>query len=492
MTTRPHLSGLSGLSVYVPPLRVRLEDWCQWHNQPWGKIQAVVGRTFRMAARHESVYTMAANAVLRLIEQNDLDPRSVGYLALGTESSTDNSAGAVIVKGLVDRALAALGRPTLPRSVEVPELKHACLGGVYAMKGAARYLATDGAGKLAIVVSGDIAEYARGSSGEQTQGAGAVAMLLESEPRLLALDLANTGSSSDYRGGDFRKPVRRHFMDSYQPGAQRLHDFPVFNGRYSTYCYLEATIRAADEVSQKLGVATPTLFEEVEAIFFHRPYHHMPVQALAALMVWGLAKDEASLPRFRALCETAKADPAAVFHEIKRAIDFCGRFDSGAANDDPYPVFTEVTKAYRDSAAFKDLVARKLSLGSDGMKDLGNLYTAAMPAWIASGLEDAQAQKKSLAGKRVLLFGYGSGDAAEVIPATVCEGWEAAAARIGFRSALDHAIDLRREQYEALHDGEPVPGLAYTPHHEVVIDRIGVSNDPQYQDIGLEYYRFVP
>ncbi len=39
---------------------------------------------------------------------------------------------------------------------------------MYAVKGAVRYLATDGRGKKAIVVCGDIAEYERGSSGEQT------------------------------------------------------------------------------------------------------------------------------------------------------------------------------------------------------------------------------------------------------------------------------------------------------------------------------------
>jgi len=45
---------------------------------------------------------MAANAVLRLICEYDIDPRNVGFLGLGTESSTDNAAGAVIVRGMVD------------------------------------------------------------------------------------------------------------------------------------------------------------------------------------------------------------------------------------------------------------------------------------------------------------------------------------------------------------------------------------------------------
>ena len=40
---------------------------------------------------------MAATAVMRLIDQYDIDPARVKFLGLGTESSTDNSAGAIIV-----------------------------------------------------------------------------------------------------------------------------------------------------------------------------------------------------------------------------------------------------------------------------------------------------------------------------------------------------------------------------------------------------------
>ena len=196
--------GLSGFALYVPRYRVPLEAWCGWSGQSWSKVSNVVGRSFRQPGRHESIYTMAANAVLRLIDAYEIDPTEVGMLAFGTESSTDNSAGAVIVRGMVDAALEQTGRPRLSRQLEVPELKHACLGGVYALKAALRYLASDGRGRKAIVVCGDVAEYERGSSGEQTQGAGAVAMLVDEAPRLFSVDLGHIGSASDYRGPDFR------------------------------------------------------------------------------------------------------------------------------------------------------------------------------------------------------------------------------------------------------------------------------------------------
>ena len=62
---------------------------------------------------------MAATAVMRLIDQYDIDPARVKFLGLGTESSTDNSAGAIIVKGMVDQALIAAGQGRrLPEAVK--------------------------------------------------------------------------------------------------------------------------------------------------------------------------------------------------------------------------------------------------------------------------------------------------------------------------------------------------------------------------------------
>ena len=57
--------GISSMALYVPPFRVPLEEWCAWTNNPWEKIQNIVGRSFRVCAPDENVYTMAANAVLR-------------------------------------------------------------------------------------------------------------------------------------------------------------------------------------------------------------------------------------------------------------------------------------------------------------------------------------------------------------------------------------------------------------------------------------------
>ena len=483
--------GISGLAVYTPPFKVSLEQWCGWTGNPWDKVSAVVGRGFRQPGPHESIYTMAANAVLRLIDQYDIDPRDIGYFAFGTESSTDNAAGAVIVRGMLDRALLARGQPRIARACEVPELKHACLGGVYAVKGAVRYLATDGRGKKAIVVCGDIAEYERGSSGEQTQGAGTVAILLEENPKLCRIDLARAGSSSDFRGVDFRKPVARHFAMDYAPNTDRYADFPVFNGKYSTFCYLDAVTHAARAMFEKLGVEPKSFYESVGAIFMHRPFHWMPVNGMTSMYVWGLAESEEGRRELAALADQARVPFAAVLAEIEESRDLYDGVMSRGIDSDPYPNASAVVKAARNAVSLKNILRDKMRLGSDKMRELGNLYTAALPAWLAAGFEDALEEGVELAGQTLLTVGYGSGDAAEAIPMVVSAQWREAAAKIGFSRALEGAVELTREQYERRHDGAAVE-LPYAPNNEFVVERVGERVTGDFQDIGVEYYRFVP
>ncbi len=484
------LAGISGISMYVPPMRVRLEDWCAWNDQVWAKIRAVVGNSFRCPAPDENVYTMAAMAALRLIEQYKVDPQSVGFLALGTESSTDNAAGAVIVRGMLDRALEARGLPRLARDCEVPEFKHACLGGIYALKGAVRYVRCDGEGRKAIVVCGDIAEYERGSSGEQTQGAGAVAMLIDAEAKLVSVDLKASASASDYRGPDFRKPFARHFSPGYAENVQRPHDFPIFSGKYSTYAYLDETCVVVDELLARLNRDAFDLFESTQAMFFHRPYRHMPIRALAALYTRALARSTQHDVELESLCEAAGVSAADLRRECAAPADLFAGVEQDTATPDPYPATTAVSAALRKTPEFRELVADKLSLGSERAMDLGNLYTAALPAWLAAGLEEAAERDLDWDDGLLLAIGYGSGDAAEALSLRVTPGWQEAARRIGLAQALANPIDLTREQYEALHDSHDTTTIKPPAEERFVVARVGECHEPSFQDLGVEYYEY--
>ncbi len=469
--------GVSAMSVAIPACRVDLRDFCQWTGGDPEKTLAVVGSAFRIADRDESVYTLAANAVIRLIDQNGLDPRQIGYLALGTESSTDNAAGAVIVKGLVDRALAPRGQ-SLARNIEVPEFKHACLGGVYALKSALRYVATDGAGRQAIVVAADLAEYARGSTGEPTQGAGAVAMLVEAAPRLFRVSLEG-GSSAAYREVDFRKPVRRYAYDPV-PAEGRVHDFPVFNGKYSTACYTDAVRCALTDLAVRRQQSLYALLQSVDAFFFHRPYAKMPQDGLSATLVAALAETDGPLEALGLNGETVR-------RELESAI-----LDAAIARrgDEPFPETGRAVRALRGTE-HATWCREKLALGAGPMRELGNLYTAALPAWLAAGLEEAAERGVDLEGKRLMAVGYGSGDAAEAFELEVVPGWREAAGRIGLQAALARQLTLTEAQYHALHERGDAGKLPYPRGQEVVLEAVGHTETAAFSDRGIEYYRWL-
>ncbi len=483
-------TGISGLAVYLPPYRVDLRAWCKWTGADWDKIRKVVGTGFRLVGPDQSVYTMAANAVLRLIHNYDVDPGRVRYLALGTESSTDNSAGAVIIKGMVDSALQAEGRAPLSRHCEVPEFKHACLGGVYAMKNALRFLATDGEDSLAIVVSADKALYSLGSSGEPTQGAGAVAVLLEQNPTIGVLDPAQSGTASDYRGVDFRKPLINRNGTGASP---EFVDIPVFNGKYSTSCYVDEMQRALEDMYTRRDLRPMDYLRSLRAVFMHRPYHRMPETGWAMAYLFALAHgDDNDVEELKGYCHHADLPCGDVLEELRRQpklTDFAVR---DRITEEIFPLSLGVLRVFRHTDAFREFVLGRMQLGARAMFELGNLYTAALPAWLAAGLAEAADSKAQLAGAEILLVGYGSGDAAEVMPMTVVPGWEQAARAIDFDNCLSPSVDLSFEQYLELRGERPRQDFVpFTPRAEFVVERVGKESADAFQDAGIEYYRYV-
>ncbi len=470
----------------MPPYRVDLRQWCDWTGTSWEKVRSVVGTGFRLPGPGQSVYTMGATAALRLLDQYDVDPRRVRFLGLGTESSTDNSAGAVIVRGMLDAAMRARGTPALSRHCEVPEFKHACLGGIYAMKSALRFLATEPGDVAAIVVSADVAKYDLGSSGEATQGAGAVAMLLEKSPRLLEVNLAGCGSASAYRSVDFRKPmIRANGNGSY------FRETPVFNGRYSTTCYLDEALQALRAMLVRLERDPLEYFRAVSAVFMHRPYERMPLNSLGFSYLTGLADDgPAGRAELAGYCDAARLDIDDVVAEMRSTQDLLALAAAGDLERDPWPLTLRVLREFRSHPLYQTVVADKMKLGNLPMRELGNLYCASLPAWLAAGLEEAQRSGIDLAGHEVLALGYGSGDAAEAIPMRAVPAWSAAASQIGFAGAMQPVVDLTEAEYRELHRSgagpQPMP-----VHDEFVIDRVGSSTVPEYADEGVEYYRYV-
>lgn len=152
----------------------------------------------------------------------------------------------------------------------------------------------------------------------------------------------------------------------------------------------------------------------------------------------------------------------------------------------------QLLKGFRNCDRFKSMIEEQMSLGSDTVRELGNVYSASLPAWIAAGLDEALRRNIDLAGQDILAIGYGSGDAAEAIPMRAATTWREAASRIKFAASMEPVQDLDQSQYRSLHATGQADSLQLEQDQEFMIERIGCGSQPSYADDGIEYYRFVP
>jgi hydroxymethylglutaryl-CoA synthase len=230
----------------------------------------------------------------------------------------------------------------------------------------------------------------------------------------------------------------------------------------------------------------------LKTVFLHRPYRRMPETGWAVsylfAMSHGNAEDRAELASY---CYEANIDPEKLTVEMLSKPEVAALADPERMQYEAYPLTMAVLRVFRESRHYRREILDKLALGSDTMLDLGNLYTAALPAWMAAGFEQALDEGSLSVGEEVLTLGYGSGDAAEVIPFFMADGWRDATAAIGFGDVMRFAVDLDQEQYIALHDGRRAKNLDYVPQNEFVIDRVGQHTERHFSDLGIEYYRYV-
>jgi hydroxymethylglutaryl-CoA synthase len=271
-----------------------------------------------------------------------------------------------------------------------------------------------------------------------------------------------------------------------------FRETPVFNGKYSTTCYLDEARHALREMLARLGREPAEYIRAVRAVFMHRPYERMPLNSLAFSYLSCLAHDGAAgRAELAGYCEKASLPLEDVLNEMRSAPDILALALDGELERDPWPLTMRLLREFRAHPLHEQIVAAKMRLGTLPMRELGNLYSASLPAWMAAGLEQAADEGIDLAGQELLALGYGSGDAAEAIPLRGVSGWAAAAGRIGFSRALDPSVDLTRAEYAELHRTGKGPRQV-AARDEFVIDRVGRSTAPEYADEGVEYYRYVP
>ncbi|WP_028273492.1 hydroxymethylglutaryl-CoA synthase [Atopococcus tabaci] len=249
--------GIDKIGFYTPHFYVDMEKLAHARDTDPGKYLVGIGQEkMAVAPTTQDSVTMAANAALEILD--DEDKQAVDMVLFGTETGVDHSkSGAVWVHHLAG---------IQPRARAV-ELKQACYGATAAIQLAMGHIALNPESKV-LVLGSDIAKYGLRSGGEPTQGAGAVALLISANPRILALDKEQALLTED-------------IMDFWRP----IHSDKAFvDGKFSNESYIKFFTTVWNEYKEKTG----RTLDDMAAICFHLPYTKMGRKAFRAII------DEAS------------------------------------------------------------------------------------------------------------------------------------------------------------------------------------------------------
>jgi len=188
--------GIDKIGFYTSAYYLDLATLAQMRGVDVNKFHIGLGqRKMAVAAPDEDVVTLGANASKRLLQ--DIDVQQIDTLLFATESGIDQSKGA----GVYVHALLKL-----PKHCRVVELKQACYAATFALQTAVS-LVRQRPEKKVLLIAADIARYGLHTSGESSQGCGAVALLISANPRVLALEAES--SLYTYDVSDFWLPNYR-------------------------------------------------------------------------------------------------------------------------------------------------------------------------------------------------------------------------------------------------------------------------------------------
>lgn len=211
----------------------------------------------------EDIITLASSAASEILD--DLDKQAIDMVIFATESSLDQSkAAAVYVHGL-------LGIQPFARSIE---MKEACYSATAALNYAKLHIEKHPESKV-LVLASDIAKYGIASAGESTQGAGAIAMLVSQNPRILALNDDNLAQTRD-------------IMDFWRPNYS---DTPYVNGMYSTKQYLDCLKTTWTEHQKRFN----STLSDYAAFCFHIPFPKLAQKGLQKIMDKQLSENRKTL-----------------------------------------------------------------------------------------------------------------------------------------------------------------------------------------------------
>ena len=445
-------AGIDDIAIYIPRLYLDAADFADARGLDPVKLQKGLGVSqMAIVDANQDPACLAANACLRVMEKNNLSPNDIGRLYISTESAFDESkAMNSYVVGMLEQVY---GQGSFEHCGGV-ETKFACVSGSYALYDNTNWIrAGEAEGKNALVVVSDIAKYDMGSSGEMTQGAGAVVMLLNDEPRLLEFDPKVTATS-----------IKDEY-DFYRPFGKET---PIVHGQYSNLLYM-IQVRKALEAYKKKVISSnliqmkegETILDHMDYINMHLPYSNMGKKALAYLV----RHEWRQLPRWKEILKQIGTE-----EPIPK--DPRGTIESVLADEEFMAKDHEFTKMFTKTQEYQDVYESKLSSSLIASTMIGNLYTASLYLGFRSSLEFEYQKGVNLEDKRIGFGSYGSGSSAMVFSGVVQPEYKEIVKGMNLEAEIGQRRKLTWSEYEELHENKLTPeqSKVHTKKEFVLVD----------------------
>ena len=435
--------GIDALAVYIPKLYLDIADLAEAREIPYEKLRKGLGlEQMALPDTDEDAASFAANALWKLINNNAFDPREIGRIYVGTESAVDGSKPtATYATEYVEQRLAPQYGNRCFKNCDVVDLTFACVGAVDALQNCLDWV-KGGQNRKAIVIASDLSKYELHSTGEYTQGAGAVATLITANPRIVSID--DTWGIGMQSVGDFFKP-RRSFVkedllkeltdsaDISLPKTEQTgslwsdphrivnvyREEPVFDGQYSNACYSDRITEALAHYKEQESSAD---FMNWDYLVFHLPYaYHGRRIILRNWLEW-----ISGTPTYDALIA-----------------------EVGSPEEDPKGWKRAVAK----SSLYSKFVADHIEVTERASSVIGNMYTASIFMALVSLLMHAENDLTDLSGKALGFIAYGSGSKSKVFTGTIQENWKDGMAALDLSDQLAQRQQVDIETYQQLHTG---------------------------------------
>lgn len=418
----PPKVGIDRITFATPNCYLSMRDLAIARGIDPNKFTIGIGQSQQaVPPNHQDIVTLGAQAALQLMPY--IDSNRLKMVIVGTESGVDASkSSALYIRKLLN----------LSEWVRCVEVKEACYGGTAALMMARDYVLAH-SGAQVLVIAADIARYGVGTPGEVTQGAGAVAMLVSENPRVLQINDDSVVKSAEIQ--DFWRPV-------YQSTA-------LARGKFSTEQY----IRMFCDVWQKYSAENACNFNDFEAICFHLPYTKMGLKALRA----GL-EENSGAPHS---CDGVLHTNDGVLPEND---------DASLTSDTRERLLARYQDSTQYSRRIGNIYTGSLYLGlislldydyfrnsCDSAIDDDSSESAGDSSTVACDLSSATHSNESptrpsplLPGQKIGLFSYGSGAVAEFFSATLVPGWRSALFSNQHIKTLNNRTQLSVSQYEEM------------------------------------------